>query len=86
MPAKLKHKTLLMMPTAVITAATTALAVYAGTRINAIAPGSFMAEAVPVGMSTVQQVLVMAWSEFSGHFKETASTSHAEKGNCHANA
>ena len=78
MSGRSKHKTLLMISSALITAVTTAFAVYAGTHISASAPGSFLAQAVPVGASAIQQVLVMAWSEFSSHLAETCSSSTSQ--------
>ena len=82
-----KRKTFLIATSSLITAMTTAFAVYAGDHISASAPGSFLAQAVPVGASAVQQVLVMAWSEFSHQLVETcsSSTSQTYEGNRHAN-
>jgi hypothetical protein len=71
MPKKLKHKTFTITSSLLITAITTAVAVYAGVHISANAPGSALAEAVPVGVSTVQQMVLVAWSEYSEHLKET---------------
>jgi hypothetical protein len=70
MSRKLKHKTFTITSSLFITAITTAVAVYAGVHISASAPGSVLAQAVPVGVSTVQQVVLVAWSEFSEHLKE----------------
>ena len=76
MSKKLKHKAFTFTTTLLITAMTTAVAVYASVHIHASAPGSILAQAaVPVGASTMQQMLLMAWSEFSEHLKKTCTAS-----------
>jgi hypothetical protein len=92
----LKHKTRLVTSSLFITAATATLAVYAEHYANVNLPGSVLAQAVPVGISTVQQMLVIIWAEFSGHAPSANSpanstetkTAHTQfqKGDCHANA
>jgi hypothetical protein len=78
---KLRNKTHLVTATVFITAATTSLAVYAGHYISAAVPGSVLAQAVvPVGASTVQQMLLIIWSEVSGHAKpQTSSITTSEE-------
>ncbi len=78
MTKKLKHKTLLMIPSVLITAVTTTVAVYVGARIGVNAPGSLLELVVPVGASTVQQVLVTAWTEFSNHLIQTCTSSTSQ--------
>ena len=78
MHKKPKRKARLMISSALITAVTTAVAVYAGTHISAATPGSFLAQAVPVGASALQQMLVMAWSAFSNNSAETCSSSASQ--------
>ena len=73
MTRKFRHKALSITSTLLITAFTTTVAVYAGIHVNASAPGSFLAQVVPVGASTMQQMLLMAWSEFSEHLKKTCT-------------
>ncbi len=82
MSGELKHKTLMITASLLITAVTTAFAVYAGARISMVAPGSILVQAVPVGVSTMQQMLLLLWAEFSSHPKTQTATA----GDSHANA
>ena len=74
MSNKLKHKAFSFTSTLFITAVTAAVSVYASSHISVPASGSVLAEAaVPVGVSTVQQMLTMAWSEFTEHVKKSCT-------------
>jgi hypothetical protein len=74
MSTKLKHKALSVTSTVLITAFTTGIAFYAGIHLHISQPGSVLVQAaVPVGASTMQQVLLMAWSEFSETLKKTCT-------------
>ena len=73
MTHKIKHKAITASTALLITALTTSVAVYAGVHINATAPGSVLAQAVPVGVSTVQQMLLMVWTEYAERLKKTCT-------------
>lgn len=74
MSKALKHRALSITSTLLITAFTTGVAFYFGLHLHATQPSSVLAQAaVPVGASTMQQVLLLAWSEFSEHLKKTCT-------------
>jgi len=77
----LRNKTRLVTASLFITATTSALAVYAGHYASVTVPGSILAQAaVPVGVSTVQQMLFIILSELSGHPKsETSNITTSER-------
>ena len=74
MSRRLKYKAFMVTSTLFITAVTAAVSVYASGHITIPTSGSVLAEAaVPVGVSTVQQMLTLAWSEFTEHLKKTCT-------------
>jgi len=74
MSKKLKYKALSITSTVLITAFTTGIAFYIGIHLHTSVPTSVLAQAVvPVGASTMQQVLLLAWSEFSETLKKTCT-------------
>jgi len=72
----LRNKRRVVTASLFITAATSALAVYGGHYASITIPGSILAQAaVPVGVSTMQQMLLIIWSEVSGQQKPETSKS-----------